>query len=191
MALLVLPLEYLATTVGAGPPADQETPGPPNRDPDSRSRPNRESAGSLLLYPAKSGIGDSDSLPGLPAKSGIGGTGIGEFRVRAPPWPWPACPPAGRANLKLSGCGLRPSQPSALAALAPLSRRGPGLLQLAMQGALSRAPLPLPLPLPQPQPQPLLGRERGLALVCTAPVRARSALGCSGLFRRRALFSVW
>ena len=42
-------------TERAGP--DQETPGPPNRDPDSRSRPNRESG--IPCFPAKSGIGDS------------------------------------------------------------------------------------------------------------------------------------
>ncbi len=53
-------------------PADQETPGPANRDPDSRSRPNRESG--VPCFPAKSGIGDSlpDSRQKFREIGGIG-----------------------------------------------------------------------------------------------------------------------
>ena len=52
--------------------ADQEIPGPANRDPDSRSRPTRESG--IPCFPAKSGIGDS--LPDSRQKNReIGGIG--------------------------------------------------------------------------------------------------------------------
>ncbi len=143
--------------------------------------PRPAESGPRFPFPAESGIGDS-LLPGqignrgfpprFPAKSGIGGTGIGDFRVRPPPVAMASLPP----ELEIEWLRTWPSWPSP--AHWPPWRRFPGgaramgLLQLAVQGALFRAPPPLPLPLPLPLPQPLLGRGRGLALVCTAPVRA-------------------
>jgi hypothetical protein len=54
-----------------------------NRDRDSRSRQNRESGIPCFPIPANS---DGNRGPGFPprfpAQSGMGGTGIGDFRVR-------------------------------------------------------------------------------------------------------------
>jgi hypothetical protein len=51
---------------------DQEIPGPPPSDPDSRSRPNRESGIPCFPIPAESGIGESP-FPGKTGKSGESG----------------------------------------------------------------------------------------------------------------------
>ncbi len=55
--------------------SDQEIPGPPNRDPDSRFRPNRESGIPCFPIPAESGIGNR-RFPRFPEKNReIGGVG--------------------------------------------------------------------------------------------------------------------
>jgi hypothetical protein len=52
--------------------ADQEIPGPPNRDPDSRFRANRESGIPCFPIPAESG-NDSPRIPRFPEKTGKSG----------------------------------------------------------------------------------------------------------------------
>jgi hypothetical protein len=58
-----------------------------NRDPDSRSRPNRETGVREDLFPDSGRVGNLNRgfPPRFPAKSGMGGTGIaiqiGDFRV--------------------------------------------------------------------------------------------------------------
>ena len=54
---------------------DQETPGPANRDPDSRSRPNRESGIPCFPIPAESG----SQSPDFPKKPGNRGNRESDF----------------------------------------------------------------------------------------------------------------
>ncbi len=56
-------------TAGRGPGPDQEIPGPPNRDPDSRFRPNRESGIPCFPIPAESGS-ESPDFPKNPGNRG-------------------------------------------------------------------------------------------------------------------------
>ena len=60
---------------------DQEIPGSPNRDPDSRFPPNRETGDFPIPVPGR--VGNWKFPPRFPAKPGIGGAGTGDFRVRA------------------------------------------------------------------------------------------------------------
>ena len=66
--------------VGPTVTSDQEIPGPPNRDPDSRFRPNRESGIPCFPIPAESGNDSPDfPSPDFPKKPGNRGNRESDF----------------------------------------------------------------------------------------------------------------